>query len=207
MKKLFIAFIFILCAKISIAQGGSNYIFNSKSDVKQSYFIGPELKIARLIEGYQLYAGFKGAVLFNERIALGLSAGGFVTETVFESYEDPGDATLLNTIMGYGGFYFDYIIHTRSPVQVSFPMVIGGAGVMLFRPEETAGVNTNDKLIEGGVFIIYEPGINLEVNITNFLRMGLGIGYRLAFRGDMDRISPSDLSDLTFNWNLKFGSF
>ncbi|UCH13525.1 MAG: hypothetical protein JSV22_10470 [Bacteroidales bacterium] len=207
MKKLFLAFIIVLCTKISIGQDGGNYIFNSKSDLKQSLFLGPELKISRLIEGYQVYTGFKGAVLFNERIAFGLSAGGFVTETVFESYEDPGETALLNTIMGYGGFYFDYIIHTRSPFQISFPMVLGGSGVMLFRPEETAGVNTNDRLIEGGVFIIYEPGINLEVDITSFLRMGLGIGYRLAFRGDMDRVSPGDLSDLTINWNLKFGSF
>ena len=207
MKKLFFTILIILCIKLSFAQGGGNYIFNTKSDVKQSYFLGPELKISRMIEGYQLYTGFKGAVLFNDKIALGLSAGGFVTETVFESYEDPGEIALLNTVMGYGGFYFDYIIQTRSPLQVSFPMVAGAAGVMLFRPEVTAGVNPNDKLIEGGVFIIYEPGINLEVNITNFLRMGLGIGYRFAFGGDMDRVSPSDLSDLTFNWNIKFGSF
>lgn len=207
MNKLFFIFIIPFCIHSSFAQYDSNYVFGSKSNVKQSFFLGPELKVSRMIKGYQLYTGFKGGMLFNDKIAIGLSGGGFVTETVFKYYYDQGDKDLLNTVMLYGGFNIDYIIQTNSPVQLSFPMLVGCAGVALFSPDTIINTIADEKMIEGGVFIIYEPGINLEVNLTNFLRMGLGVGYRFAFRGDMDRLSPGDLSDFTFNLNFKFGSF
>jgi hypothetical protein len=207
MNKLFFIFVILLCIQSSFAQYDANYIFGRKSNVKQSIFLGPELKLSRVIEGYQLYTGFKGGVLFNDKIAIGLSGGGFVTETVFLYHQSQSEKVYLNTIMGYGGFNIDYIVRTSSPVQLSFPMLVGAAGVALFTPDSTTNMIANDKLIEGGVFIIYEPGINLEVNITSFLRMGLGIGYRFAFGGDMDRVSPGDLSDFTFNLNIKLGSF
>ncbi len=207
MNKLFFIFIIPLCIQSSFAQYDANYIFGRKSNVKQSFFLGPELKLSRMIKGYQLYTGFKGGVLFNDKIAIGLSGGGFVTETVFKYYYDQGDKDLLNTVMLYGGFNIDYIIRTSSPVQLSFPMLVGGAGVVLFSPDTTINMIADEKMVEGGVFIIYEPGINLEVTFTRFLRMGLGIGYRFAFRGDMDRVSSGDLSDFTFNLNIKFGSF
>jgi hypothetical protein len=207
MKKLFLIISFLLCIKLSFPQDDGRYVFNSKSELKYSLFLGPELKVSRMIEGYQLYTGIKGAILLNDKIVFGLSGGGFVTETIFMSLNDQGDESILNTIMGYGGFYLDYIIPSRLPVQVSFPTVIGAAGVALFSKLKTNGVIADEEMVEGGVFFIYEPGINLEVNLTKFLRMGFGAGYRLAVKGDMDRVSARDLSDFTFNWNLKFGFF
>ena len=207
MNKLFFIFIIPFCIQSSFAQNDANYIFGRKSNVKQSFFLGPELKLSRMIEGYQLYTGFKGGMMFNDKIAIGLSGGGFVTETVFKYYYDQGDVVLLNAIMIYGGFNINYIIQTNSPLQLSFPMLVGGAGVALFSQDTAVNMIADEKIVEGGVFIIYEPEINLEVTFTKFLRMGFGIGYRFAFRGDMDRVSPGDLSDFTFNLNIKFGSF
>jgi hypothetical protein len=208
MNRLFFIIIVIpLFIKLSFAQDRDYYILNPKSQLKTTPYLGPELKISAMIEGYQLYTGFKGGLLFNDRVAVGLSGGGFITETVFLSYGRRGDEIYLNTVMGYGGFNIDYIIFNKSPVQVSLPMLAGAAGVVLVAPDTTAGMTTDEKMVEGGVFIIYEPAINLEFNFTNFLRMGLGVGYRFAFRGDMDRLPPGDLSGLTFNWNIKFGSF
>ncbi len=207
MNKLFFVFIILFCIHSSYAQYEDNYIFGRRSDLQQSFFIGPEFKLSRMIEGYQLYTGFKGGMLLNDKVAIGLSGGGFVTETVFKYIYDQGDEVLLNTIMIYGGFNIDYIIQTSSPVQLSFPMLVGFAGVALFSPDTTINMIADEKLVEGGVFIIYEPGINLEVTFTRFLRIGFGVGYRFAFRGDMDRLAPGDLSDFTFNLNFKFGSF
>ncbi len=208
MNRLFLVILVIpIFFSLSFSQNRDYYIFNPNSHLKTTPYLGPELKFSELIEGYQLYTGFKGGILFNDRVAIGVSGGGFVTETVFLSYGRRGDEILLNTIMGYGGFNIDYIIRTRSPLQISFPMLVGAAGVALFAPDTTVGMTPDEKMVEGGVFIIYEPAINLEIDFARFLRMGLGVGYRFAFRGDMDRVSPGDLSGLTFNWNIKFGSF
>lgn len=203
MKKLILVIILFSLVKILYAQENNKYVFNSSSKIKTTSFLGPELKVSKLIEGYQLYAGVKGAIVFNDKIAIGLAGGGFVTEEVFPGLDDMGEPAYLNTIVGYGGFYVDYIVPMNSPVVISFPMLFGAGGVALFVSDEV----TDEEMVEGGVFIIYEPAVNMEVNITRFLRMGMGVGYRFAFRGDMDRISARDMSNFTLNWNIKFGSF
>lgn len=207
MKKLAVVLISFLIVNISLAQGDVEYIFNSKSDIEYDFFLGPECKVAPMIEGIQVYSGLKAAMILNNKIALGVSGGGFITETLFEGLNDRGEPATLNTIMAYGGFYFDFIIPSRMPVQISFPTLLGVSGVTLFSSIHDSLYRADEEMVEGGVFFIYEPTINLELNITKFMRVGFGGGYRLAFRGDMDRLSAQDLSDITFNFNVKFGSF
>jgi len=207
MKKLIVVIVILSFAKLTFAQENDKYFFKTSSDIKSTLFLGPELKVSKLIEGYQLYTGLKGAILFNDKIAFGLAGGGFVTEEVFMGLNDMGEEAELNTISGYGGFYLDYFIPTKSPVVISFPMIVGAAGVVLFSPNKVDHVVMDEEMVEGGVFFIYEPAVSVEVNLTRFLRTGLGLGYRFAFKGDMDRVSAKDFSAFTFNWNIKFGSF
>lgn len=205
--KLIVIVILLSFVELTFAQENNKYIFSSSSDVKTSLFLGPELKVSKLIENYQLYTGLKGGIIFNDKIALGLAGGGFVTEEVFQGLNDLGQEAYLNTISAYGGFYIDYFIPTESPVVISFPMLVGVGGVALFSAIKVDNVVYDEEMVEGGVFFIYEPAISADVNLTKFLRAGLGIGYRFAFKGDMDRVSARDYSALTFNLNIKFGSF
>ena len=207
MKKLVFILISFFIVKILFAQSEVKYIFNSKSDIEYDFFLGPECKVGKMIEGYQVYAGMKAAVIFNKKFAFGVAGGGFITETVFEGLNDMGEEALLNTVMAYGGFYFDYIIPTGIPLQISFPTLLGASGVTLFASAHNIQDRADEEMVEGGIFFIFEPAINLELNITSFMRIGLGGGYRLAVKGDMDRLSARDLSDPTFNFNMKFGSF
>lgn len=206
MKKILIVLISLLIAQITFSQKDVSYFFNN-DDIEYSFFLGPELKVAPMIEGYQVYSGVKAAMIFNNTVAFGLAGGGFVTETVFEGLNDIGEEALLNTVIAYGGFYLDYIVPSRLPVQISFPNLLGVAGVTLFSSEHGSPTGPDEEMVEGGVFFIYEPALNLEFNFTSFMRIGLGGGYRLAVKGDMDRVSASDMSDMTFNFNIKFGSF
>ncbi len=207
MKKLILIIILLSFIKLTFGQENNKYVFSSSSDIKSTFFLGPELKVSKLIKGCELYTGLKAAILFNDKIAFGLAGGGFVTEEVFEGLDDLGQKAYLNTVSGYGGFYLDYFIPTEFPILISFPMVVGAGGIALFTPQNVNNAPGDEKLVEGGVFFIYEPAVNVEVNLTKFLRMGLGIGYRFAFKGDMDRVSARDFSSFTFNWNIKAGSF
>ena len=207
MKRLILIIILSSFVLLISAQVRDKYIFNNSADVKTTLVLGPELKVSRLIEGYQLYTGLKSAILFNDKFGFGLAGGGFVTEEVINALNREGEESELNTIMVYGGFNVDYILHTNSPVSISFPMLVGAAGLVLFGQQQGPNGVLDEEMVEGGVFFIYEPSVSLELNIARFLRMGLGAGYRFAFKGDMDRVSRKDLSDFTFNCSFQFGSF
>jgi hypothetical protein len=56
------------------------------------------------------------------------------------------------------------------------------------------------------LFII-TPIIEAEMNITRFLRIGIGGSYRIAAFADNDILSASDLSGPGVNLAFKFGWF
>ncbi len=196
MKKLWFVLLALFVTEFAFSQKEVNYLINNK-ELEYGFYLGPELRVARMIKGYQLYSGLKGAMILNDKYAFGLSGGGFITETVFRGMDDMGESALLNTVMAYGGLYFNYFVPSNIPVQISFPNLVGVAGVVLFVSNHADPERVDEEMVEGGVFFIYVPSVNLEVNITSYLRIGFGAGYRLAIKGDMDRISRKDLSDFT----------
>ena len=52
-----------------------------------------------------------------------------------------------------------------------------------------------------------EPGALIEVNITNFFHIGLGVSYRFIDGLNMENLSSEDLTDWSANLVFKFGSF
>jgi hypothetical protein len=56
------------------------------------------------------------------------------------------------------------------------------------------------------VFVI-EPSLLAELNVTNFLRLAVGGGYRFATGVELSGLTNADLSGVSVSVNLKFGSF
>jgi hypothetical protein len=97
----------------------------------------------------------------------------------------------------------------NAPVQISFPTVIGGGGVLLLEkmPKNPISGIVDEKLVEGGVYFVLEPAINLEVNLSRVVRIGIGGGYRFIINSDLERFSNKDLSAPSINFNIKFGIY
>ena len=62
--------------------------------------------------------------------------------------------------------------------------------------------------VENSAFLLFEPGLQLEVNVAQFMKIGLGAGYRMVqgttLRND---ITDDDLTYWTGNFSLIFGKF
>ena len=66
---------------------------------------------------------------------------------------------------------------------------------------------SDDECEEGRGFGFVEPTANLELNVTDYMRVTLGGGYRFAFASERDGISGSDLSGAVGRMNFEFGWF
>ncbi len=202
-------FLFIFLPHQIQAQREASNIFGNNKPVTWSLFLAPEAKFSFLYGTGEVYGGLKGAILFDHHYSFGLSFGSFMTEAVTDAPGTSGDTTGLNTVMMYGGFYFDYVTTLNSPVQISFPTLIGGGGILLLEklePNPVSGI-IDEKLVEGGVYFVVEPAINLEINLTRVIRIGIGGGYRFVINSDLERFSDKDLSAPSFNFNIKFGLY
>ncbi|MFO7657640.1 MAG: hypothetical protein R6W78_11280 [Bacteroidales bacterium] len=208
MLKNLIIFLFTAYYITGFSQTGQKYLIGEDKEIEWSVFIAPEAKYSWLFDVGTVYGGLKGGILYDHRFTLGLSAGAFLTEALAEAPGSEGYMTWLNQVMGYGGLYFDYNTSFNSPIQLSFPTVVGGGGILLLEKKEpnAAGI-TDERLVEGGVFFVLEPAINLELNVTKTIKIGMGAGYRFIFKSELERFSDKDLSAPSFNLTFKFGIF
>lgn len=190
------------------SQKESRYLFGNEKQIHWSVYMGPEVKYSKIFNHGAVYGGMKAAILYNNNFAVGLSFGGFISEVAFRGIGSEGFETGLNEAMAYGGLYLSYGTSFRSAVQISFPTVIGGGGILILEKKEpnAAGI-VDERLVEGAAYFVFEPAVNMEINLSKTIQTGIGIGYRLVMKSELERFTDKDLSAPLASFNIKIGIF
>jgi hypothetical protein len=155
---------------------------------------------------HALHFGARGAWVIQHSFAIGFGGTGFLNEYHYDVNLDQ-DVFLTG---GYGGLYLEPIIFPKLPVHISFPILIGAGGISF--------VSYNDEYYDANfvedyeAFLIIEPGIDLELNLTRFMRLGLGVTYRLPTAFEFastpgNSVNSQSLRGVSYNVTFKFGSF
>ncbi|MFN8207814.1 MAG: hypothetical protein U0T82_10475 [Bacteroidales bacterium] len=158
------------------------------------------------IEGVTV--GSRAAWVAGHGFAIGVVGNGFMNNFT------PIGSEQSNLAGGYGGLLLEPILFPRSPVHLAFPIVLGGGGIAYTLSSEDAYNSDWTSYVEDmDVFLIAEPGAELEFNISRFFRLGLGASYRLTSPVHLETVSATDkvsedaLRGLSFGLSLKFGKF
>ena len=61
--------------------------------------------------------------------------------------------------------------------------------------------------IEDTIFFVVEPGIEIELNISPYFRLGFGATYRYITGTELLNVSDSDVSGGSGMISLRFGRF
>lgn len=149
-----------------------------------------------------LYGG-KIEFQWGHSIDLGVGGIGFVN---FSHY----DNTLKKHIIlkgGYGGLYIEPILFSKLPVHFSFPLLLG-AGEIVTQTWDML----SDQYLNNEVFLIAEPAVELNLNITGHFGIALQASYKFTALFDVATFGTSPLSsDALEKWNyimtFKFGFF
>ena len=140
--------------------------------------------------------GGHGGVIFNSYFYFGIGAYGLVTNNQFAgTYPEQS----LDMNMGYTGLMMGFNILPTKVVHFSIPMFIGVGNLEL---------EHNDIFVENSAFLLFEPGLKLEINVVQFMEISLGAGYRMVHGTNLrNDISDEDLSNWSGNFTLVFGKF
>lgn len=169
------------------------------------------------IGGYDgIVTGARGAFIFDHSLAIGFGGYGFVNNLDYDYYHNENEKH-LSLAGGYGGFLIEPIIAGKSPVHVSFPILIGAGGVALvdMYNYDYWGQQYPQYEYAHDVFFVLEPAVELEFNLARFFRMAAAVSYRYTSnidlkRSDMELLSQTKADALRgFNFGLtfKFGKF
>ncbi len=163
-------------------------------------------------------AGMRGMWIINHGLGIGVGGYGFVNDL---EYQPPPSSLSDNSNFlagGYGGLVIEPIFWAKHPVHISVPVLIGAGGVANIRnyyyPYPQYPDDYNYYSEDAAAYFVLEPGLELELNMVKFLRIGLGAYYRYTSDINLNtwdgaeyaEFSP-DLKGFSFGLSLKFGKF
>jgi hypothetical protein len=193
--------LFLLFCTAGFSQGEPVSLINSHKEIDRSFFLSPEFKYTKVIGTWESFAGIRMGYCIDHKYVFGLGVDGILSDNGFYGSGSISDNDYLRNAVFYGGLYFDFIVPTGIPLQVSFPTMLGSGGDFVYEKQPYA------KILELGDFLFAEPKINLELNLSRVIHIGAGIGYRFVANSHISRVNNKDLSGIVINGTIKFGSF
>ena len=106
---------------------------------------------------------------------------------------------------GYGGLELGYIAMSNRLIHLDFNALIAGGGVGYRNSVFDDDWDDCDEF-EKPVFVV-EPTVNLMLNVSKHVRVGVGASYRYVTGLKDLVIENEDLTGGSISLNVKFGAF
>ncbi len=167
-------------------------------------FGGPVFKLTQIAGEDALVSGGRGGLIINRQLVVGL--GGYATssDNIRTGFEfGNGDDGSLG--LEYGGLELEYILRPSRVAHVTFYTLLGG-GMAKYESTRNSGSGVATQRLESEVFV-FEPAVNLELNVTRWFRTTVGLGYRYVDGSELPLAGDRDLSGGVGTLTFKFGSF
>lgn len=155
-----------------------------------------------------LVVSTRGSWIMDHWFAFGIGATGFVNnvdQLDNYGYNYSSSATTNNdpSLVGaYGGIILEPMLAPLKPIHVSFPILIGAGVATTFDNNYYYSYNYAEDF-----YTVVEPGIELEVNFTKWLRFAAYGTYRYTSKIDIDNVSPDALRSYSVGLIAKIGLF
>jgi hypothetical protein len=176
-----------------------------KDESEKGGFGGPVLKFTNINKQFAMMIGGRGGWILGHSLVLG--GGGYA---VINEINAPVNALPLEGPLdiefGYIGFELEYIFDPISLYHFGFYTLIGG-GATNFVKDVGSVTSSNEQVGETAFMFVLEPGVNAELNITQWFRLCAGISYRMTIGVDQEMLDDSDFSGVNGTLTFKFGKF
>ncbi len=159
---------------------------------------GPVWKIGWVNGHLGLFSGGRGGWIINHTFVLGGGGYSQLLDVKTDQFSTEGKPLYLN--VGYGGFEMEYIHESDKLIHWTVHAMIGSGYAKLKEHNPNEAVKTDN-------IYMFEPSFNVDVNVSQWFRIGLGLSYRLAMDVDLPGITSSDVGGPSGLVILKFGSF
>ncbi len=199
---LFLALIFI--TSIAVAQEDSlksdnefRTLFKGNGNkTKVSGFGSINLDFGSIENSFGLMMGGEGAVIFNRKFYFGIYGRGLTTLPNY-NYDNSTSGKVhieRRGMFGHGGLLVGYIFSPTNPIHFGVSTRIGGGALGLIYFYEGYDKYSDVYYPEDGhepVFV-FTPEANVEMNLTNWFKFRVSIGYQYVSDASVDAAVVED---------------
>ncbi len=181
------------------------------NNISNGFYAGINLGYSPIAHKYAALTGVRLAWIMNHSLAVGISGTVFITDLNHNNITND-DFSLAG---GYGGLYLEPIFFAKNPIHFSIPLTIGMGGI--YGWDETFYIDSwNNKRYDlhedWDTFFVIEPGLELDMNVVRFMRLSLGVTYRMTgdiYMRSVENITINEnaLRKISGYFSIKFGKF
>jgi hypothetical protein len=164
----------------------------------------PILSVTRLDGSTGLLLGARGGAVLRRRFVLGAAGFSLLNNVTMPASAQLGPGS-HNIRFGSGGFWFAYILSPELLVHPTFGVLLGGGSVSYQVTDQAAGAPAT---YATSSFFLAQPEIEADVNVTRFMRIGVGAYYRFVVGVKLeDKLTNGDVGGPGALLAIKFGSY
>lgn len=175
------------------------------SDISHGGYGGVTMGFTQINDKDAWMVGGRAAWIIDHSFALGFAGYGIAND--IPVYNDWNNDEQLSLIVGYGGLLLEPIFFAREPVHFTVPVLIAGGAVSMAPEDYWNTTHHWDPSYKNDVIFVFEPGIEIELNLTRFMRLSGGASYRLTSEVDLPGMDSDILEGWATTLSLKFGKF
>jgi hypothetical protein len=166
--------------------------------IESGGFGGPMWKATGLNGKTAFLIGGRGGWIVNHAFIIG--GGGYNTMAdVKTGLLSPGGKPLYLG-MHYGGLEFEFVRHSEKLVHWTVQSLFGAGHIRLIERDSNRNTATDR-------FGVADIMVNAELNVSRWMRVNAGAGYRLVFGIESDGLGNDDIGGPGFQVTFKFGTF
>jgi len=180
--------------------------FNDRKNVVHGVYLGLNMNYGEVAGKDAYMAGLKLAYVANQQFEVGFE-GNFIYSDQDYFNTDFGETEDL--IGAYGGLHLEPILFSKSRVNLSFPLLIGGGGVGYINSDVVENDDIDQNLNEDDFdpFFLAEPGVSALFNISRYLQVEAGVKYRFTSKLTLRPNGVNNLNGWSAGIGIKVGVF
>lgn len=189
-----------------IAQEKNQTIFKSEGIRKSGGYGAVSNKFTKINGQFANINEFYGGWFINRSFLIGISAAATTNRMRVPEENKLWDGDRMTYQYGQFGLMTEYVVASTKRVHFAVNLLTGSGFILQYdrndydRWEDYGSKNPN-------FFFLLEPGAQVELNLTNWMRFSPGISYRRAFGSGSKGLTDNDISGLSGNVTVKFGRF
>jgi hypothetical protein len=162
--------------------------------IRYDVLAAPMFKFSQLNDTFGFLAGGKLGWIINYQYLLGVEGYWLVNDV---PGPEIGGRLAPDLAMKYGGLTLEYIVTPQNTVHFSVATLAAMGSVAY----DYSDVRDDD------TYWVIEPSLNVYLNMTQYLKVGLGAGYRYVSDVDLGGLTGEDLSGIVATLSINFGSY
>ncbi|WP_298480214.1 hypothetical protein [uncultured Maribacter sp.] len=192
---------------ISTAQEEGDYIeFNDRKNVVHGVYLGVSVHLGEMDNKDTFLPSFKVAYVANRKVEVGFVGTFFYSQ---QNYFNAIEGINEDIIGAYGGLHIEPILFSKSMINLSFPLLVGGGGLGVIDSDfdfENQEAKKSDYR-ESDAFAVVEPGVNFLFNVNRYLQLEAGIKYRFSSKTNLEPATLKRINGFSAGIGIKVGVF